>query len=114
MDSRGIPPRLGPGSCRGSVGRFRAAPSVCRFDIATSIARTNNGLRRHALSGGRSSIVFEIKTVAGRTRREILLHDNSYGYRPGKSALDTVGIARAVVTLGFWFSNPHLSRWPTR
>jgi len=104
MDSRGIPPRVGPGSCRGSVGRFPAAPSVCRCEIATSIARTNNGLRRHALSGGRSSIVFEIEAVAGRTRREILVHEDSYGYRPGKSALDAVGIARAVATRGFWFS----------
>ena len=88
--------------CRGSVGGIRAAPSVCRCDIATSIARTNNSLRRHAL--GRSSIVFEIETVAGRTRQEILVHEDSYGYRPGKSALDAVGIARAVATHGFWFS----------
>ena len=67
---------------------------------------TNNSLWRHALIGGRSSIVFEIEIVAdlAESRREILVHEDSYGCRPGKSALDAVGIARAVATRGFWFS----------
>jgi hypothetical protein len=37
------------GSCCGSVGEFRAAPLVCRRDIAPSIARTNEN--RHDANG---------------------------------------------------------------
>ena len=49
MDPRGAPTAGWPGHVADLVGGFRAAPSVCRCDIATSIARTNNSLRRHAL-----------------------------------------------------------------
>ena len=41
MDPGERPAAGWPGSCRGSVSGFRAAPSVCSREIATSIARTN-------------------------------------------------------------------------
>jgi hypothetical protein len=65
---------------------------------------TNNSLRRHALSGGRSSIVFEIEIVADLAEVDEKFWSMRTLMDTGLARLDAVGVARAVATRGFWFS----------
>jgi len=107
MDPRGAHSGLAT-PCRGSVGGIRAAPSVCRCDIATSIARTNNSLRRHAL--GRSSIVFEIETVAAEPDKKFwsmrTLMDTGAWQVGARCGWHSAGCRYAWVLV----LDPHLSR----
>ena len=72
MDPGSAPQRVGQAHVADQLANFewhlRSAAATSRLPsperTKTSTMPTNNSLRRHALSGGRSSIVFEIEIVA--------------------------------------------------
>ena len=82
-------------STSSGIGCRRAAtlpPPVRRVDIpkgetgGTRPLGYSHGRRPHRPDGGQTTVLEPLV--------EPMFHDDSYGYRPGKSALDAVGVAR--------------------